>query len=56
MWIRYKSFGTVYDVEIDEFDILTDKGLTAESIPGEEWTQGFRFKEGEKCAAMTATE
>ena len=48
MIIRFFNYGEPYEVEVHEFDVLTDKGLKADSIPEEEWTQGFRFTESEE--------
>lgn len=48
MKIRYVSDGVYYEADVREVDILTDKGLKGDSIPEEEWTQGFRFCENKE--------
>ena len=47
MIIRYVSRGVMYEAVVHEFDVLTDKGLKADPIPDEEWSQGFRFEEAD---------
>ena len=47
MLIRYMSDGAYYEAEVKEVDILTKKGIAADSIPEDEWTQGFRVKEAD---------
>ena len=44
----YSEEGITVVVGAKEVDIETKKGLSGESIPSEEWTQGFRFKETEE--------
>lgn len=43
----YSEDGITVVVGATEVDIQTKHGLEGKSIPDEEWTQGFRFKEWE---------
>ncbi len=43
----YSPEGITVVVGATEVDIETNKGLSGDPIPSEEWSQGFRFKEWE---------
>ena len=43
----YSDEGITIVVGAKEVEIQTNKGLSGDSIPSEEWSQGFRFKEWE---------
>lgn len=44
----YTDEGITVVVGAKEVDIETNKGLSGDPIPSEEWTQGFRFRESEE--------
>lgn len=44
----YSDEGVTIVVGATEVDIETKRGLIADSIPDEEWTQGFKFRENEE--------
>lgn len=43
----YSDEGITIVVGAKEVEIQTNKGLSGDPIPDEEWSQGFRFKEWE---------
>ena len=43
----YTDEGITIVVGAKEVEIQTNKGLSGDPIPSEEWSQGFRFKEWE---------
>ena len=44
----YSDEGITVVVGATEVDIETNKGLSGDPIPSEEWSTGFRFKESEE--------
>ena len=51
----YSPDGITVVVGATEIDVQTKHGLRADSIPDEEWTQGFRFRENRDEDSNSAT-
>ncbi len=50
--VIYGDDGPVIFYGVNEIEIQTKHDLIGTPIPDEEWTQGFRFKEGENDVQM----